>query len=137
MTDIHCSFNPRMRCYDLPLCPFRDERFKDLLDTWVFTGRECPSLNWQRGGPLNTKVAESVVLRKCEMTRLFDYPERVQWFVANGGMSRDICNDIKRGYFLWQWIQPLPGQDGDSLHFRIKHNLWAGKRRWEKRHDNR
>ena len=99
--EIHCPWNKRMRCYKIRDCPLQDEQFSHLLDVWVFMGRECPSLNWQRGGPINAKVAEETSLRKCEITRLFDYPERMQWFVANGSMTKWLCEDMRKGYFLW------------------------------------
>lgn len=94
-----------MRCYDQRRCPLQDPDFSHLLDMWVFTGREPPSLNWERGGPVNTQAAEKNALRKSEVARLFDFPERVQWFVAHGSMTKWLCEDIRRGYFLWNETQ--------------------------------
>jgi len=96
----HCSSNPKMKCYFD--CPLRDHEFSDLLDVWVLTDREPPSLNWERGGIIDNRAAERRVLKKCEVARLFDHPERLQWFIANGHMTRWLCSDLRRGYFLWR-----------------------------------
>ena len=94
-----------MRCYRIDKCPLCNREFSDLLDVWVLTGRECPSINWSRGGPINTKVSELLTLKKCEVTRLFDFPERLQWFVAHGGMTKWLCEDMRKGFFLWNETQ--------------------------------
>ena len=120
--EIHCPWNKKMRCYAINKCPLRDEQFSHILDVWVFTGRECPSLNWQRGGPINTKVAEETSLRKCEVTRLFDYPERLQWFIAFGSMTKWLCEDMRRGYFLW-------GETQAGITLRRAKTIWERKHR--------
>jgi len=108
--EIHCRFNARMRCYTIDSCPLADETFSNILDVWVLTDREPPSLNWERGGLADPQTCERKTLRKCEVTRLFQWPERVQWFIANGGMTKWLCEDIKQAYFLWRETQ-----DGISL----------------------
>ena len=80
------------------------------MDDWVFRDREPVSLNWERGGMIDNTASERITLRKCEVARLFEFPERVQLMVAFGGMTKWICDDIRRGHYLWSETQ-----DGISL----------------------
>ena len=113
----HCSSNPKMKCYFD--CPLRDHEFSDLLDVWVWLNREAPSANLEGFGGIDKELMERIVLRKCEITRLFERPEQMQWFVQSGHMTRWLCVDLRRGYFLWKETC-----DGMSLR--------QAKRRWKK-----
>jgi len=109
-----------MRCYQIDSCPFADGQFSLMLDTWVLTDREPPSLNWERGGTPDNTAAERKILRKCEITRLFEWPERVQWFIAHGGMTKWLCEDIRKAHYLW-------GETQDGI------SLKRAKKRWEEK----
>lgn len=72
-----------------------------MLDEWVFTEREPPSLNWERGGIIDDRAQERRMLEKCEVTRLFQYPEDIQVFISTGVISRRLCQDLRSSYYLW------------------------------------
>ena len=99
-----------------------DHEFSYLLDAWVLTGREAPGISWDRGGEPSGRAAEDNALLKCEMARLFQWPERLQWFLAYGGMTKWLCEDMRRGHFLW-WQT----QDGISL--RRAKQIWDKNRK--------
>ena len=122
MHEIHCPYNKRMRCYQIDSCPLADGRFSDVLDVWVLTDREPPSINWERGGLPDPQASERRCLRKAEIVRLFEWPDQVQLFIANGGMTQSLCQDIKRAHYLW-------GETQDGI------TLLRAKKRWIERQE--
>jgi hypothetical protein len=94
-----CPWNFRIRC-DGESCPLHDDRFSEILEVWTFTGRTPWSASLERNCH-NPRTAENEALRKAEIARLFEFPERVQGMIAVGGMTRWICQDLKRARFLW------------------------------------
>ena len=96
-----CPWNFKMKCTGVD-CPLQDDGFFYLLEKWLYTVRTPLSRSLSFSDSRNHNLSEDLVLRKVEVARLFEQPERAQWFVANGSMSRNVCRDLKRARFLWQ-----------------------------------
>ena len=70
-----CPWNFKMKCTGAG-CPLQDDGFFYLLEKWLYTGRTPWSRSLSFSDSRNHNLSEDLVLRKVEVARLFDQPER-------------------------------------------------------------
>lgn len=116
-----CPWSHRLQCEGNGSV-LRDAHFEYLLEVWAFASRTVRSCDPLAVPGARGNVSEKNLLDKCEITRLFDDPEKVLDFMAKGGMTRGICRDLKMAKFLWRETQK-----GFSLQ-RAK-VIWAKEKR--------
>jgi hypothetical protein len=92
-----CQFDRQLICQN-NRCPLDDRRFHMLLENWALRGRTLKSINL--GGDVTTqnfRVAETNILRKCEVSTLFDNEDIVLEFVQSGRINREVCEEMTKG----------------------------------------
>ncbi len=95
-----CS-QSNLDCYEAR-CPLEDQLFCDELDRWLYAGREAVSVNFERGGKPEQDAAHRTAVDKAGVYILFDDPEMIQDYWVNGGMNRQVCEMLKKGYLRWR-----------------------------------